>query len=244
MRSNLQPRQLLVLMDFTSESLSDKPGGSTVVQDCILVLEYLDADSTIVRRNLDFLCTHSTNKHDYHFVLQVWVNLFLTEKLNRKFDAIDVWSDGGPHHFKTRFCQFMWHALSELRFGHKRITHHFFASYHGHSLADGHAAVIKRALKSRYQITELERATHRSSATWGPASVEEVAAILRANCANTEVTVFTTIERDEERKPTVRGVPSIKAMHCLEYSKGECKAFERTGAPAEKEGEGANFSFQ
>ena len=61
MRCNLQPRQLLVLMDFTSVCLSDKPGANTIVQDCILVLEYLDENKNRVRRNLDFVCTADTN---------------------------------------------------------------------------------------------------------------------------------------------------------------------------------------
>lgn len=238
MRTMLQPRQLLVLMDFTSAALADKPGASAVVQDCILVLEYLTEDGTRERRNIDFVCTADTNKHDYHFVLQVWIWMFLKERLNERFDSIDIWSDGGPHHFKTRFCQWMHHALSELRFGRKRITHHFFASYHGHSLADGHAAVIKRALHTRYKTTQLERLTLNPTATWGPATVDDVAEILTANCANTQVIVFRDIDRDDERKPEVRGINSIKAMHCLTYEGGTCRARERTG-----EGEGELFSF-
>ncbi len=238
MRSQLRPRQLLVLMDFTSVCLSDKPGANTIVQDCILVLEYLDENNTRVRRNLDFVCAADTNKHDYHFVLQVWVWMFLKERLNECFDCIDIWSDGGPKHFKTRFCQWMWHALSELRFHQKRITHHFFASYHGHSLADAHAAVIKRALHTRYKTTQLERLTNNPSATWGPATVDDAAAILTANCSNIEVHIFRDIDRDEERKPQVRGINSIKSMHCLTYEGGTCRARERTG-----EREGTLFSF-
>ena len=57
MRTMLQPRQLLVLMDFTSAALADKPGAGAVVQDCILVLEYINEDGTRVRRNMDFVCT-------------------------------------------------------------------------------------------------------------------------------------------------------------------------------------------
>ena len=174
MRYHLQPRQLLVLMDFTSVKIEIKPGADVIVQDCIVVLEYLDESGARIRRNLNFLCDdHDTNDADYDFVLTVWVDLFQSERLNERFDRIDVWSDGGPHHFKTRFCQWMHHALSELRFGQKRISHHFFASYHGHSLADGHAAVIKRAPHTRYKMTQLERLTKNPTATWGPATVDD-----------------------------------------------------------------------
>lgn len=229
MRSNLQPRQLLVLMDFTAVPLTVKIGAPTVVQDCVIVCEHREQDGTIVRRNFDFLCAAAdTNKHDYFFVLQVWVDLFLKLKLNQQFGRIDVWSDGGPHHFKTRFCQFMWHALSELRFDHKRITHHFFASYHGHSLADGHARHIKCALDRAYKISQLQRYYALPGATFGPASVGDMAEVIRHNCKDTQVTVYDSIER-QEHKPNVSSINSIKAMHCFVYEGGVCAATEKTG---------------
>ena len=225
-------------MDFTSTMTADKPGAGVQVQDCIIVMEYYDESGQRIRRNFDFLCTDDSNKHDFHFVLQVWVWIFLKLNINQRFDRIDVWTDGGPHHFKTRYCQFMWYCLSILRFDKKPITHHFFASYHGHSLADGHAAVVKRCLLSRYLITELERATHQSKASWGPKNVDEVAEVIQANCENTQVIVFDDIDRNQERKPHVLAVPEIKTLHCLTYQNGTCSGRERTGYPGIKE-----FSF-
>ena len=74
MRCNLQPRQLLVLMDFTSIFLTPKIGHTndyTVVQDCIVVLEWIE-DGQRKRINIDYLCDcPDSNKNDYHFVLQV-----------------------------------------------------------------------------------------------------------------------------------------------------------------------------
>jgi hypothetical protein len=228
MRSNLRPRQLLVLMDFTSASLADKPGAGTVVQDCIVVMEYRDANNSVVRRNFDFLCASNTNQHDYHFVLQVWVWLFLHEHLNDRFSEMDVWTDGGPHHFKTRFCQFMWHILSSLRFSQKRISHHFFAAYHGHSLADGHAAIIKRALYTQYNVSEHERNHSVPSATFGPATVEEVAVTVRKDCKNTTVTVFTDIEREDKIKQQIKAIHRIKDRHSFTFCAGVCYAQNQT----------------
>jgi len=51
----------------------------------------------------------------------------------------------------------MWHWLSKNKFGQKRISHHFFASYHGHSLADAHAASIKRSMRTDYNRSQLQR---------------------------------------------------------------------------------------
>jgi hypothetical protein len=238
MRSNLHPRQLLVLMDFTSAQLEDKPGGSATVQDCIIVMEYIDLDGTRIRRNMDFICASDTNKHDYHFVLQVWVWLFLYEHFLSRFDSIDVWSDGGPHHFKTRYCQWMMHSLSFLRFDKQRITHHFFASYHGHSLADGHAAVIKRALHAKYQSSEHDRHLHRSSATWGPATIEEVKEILEENCKDTTVIIFKDIDREDNIKKQVKAIKHIKRMHSMTYFQGVC-----WGSDVTNDSQRIEFSF-
>jgi hypothetical protein len=173
-------------MDFTSTSLSAKPGANTFLQDLIIVMEWKDADGQLQRVNFDFLCQDAaSNKHDFFFVLNAWLKLFYLYHFDHHFDSIEVWSDGGPHHFKTRFCEWMWHLLSSLRFSNKRIEHHFFVSYHGHSLADGHAAVIKRALLHRYQASELTRkAAATSSADWGPQTSAELLQLLQS-CANT-----------------------------------------------------------
>jgi hypothetical protein len=229
MRHALRPKQLFVLMDFTSTTLSDKPGPGTGVEDCIVSMEYLNDAGQRVRRHLDFLCADiDTKKHDYHFVLQVWVKLFVEERLNARFDRIDIWTDGGPHHFKTRYCQFMWHALSSLRFDRKPICHHFFASYHGHSIADGHAATIKRALNTRYNISQFERMTRNPNATWGPTKVKEFAEILNKTCQGTEASVFEVLDRSEENKPEVTGIPAIKSMHCFLYQDNTCRCWPRS----------------
>jgi len=218
----------MVLMDFTSVPITDKPGVSVCIQDFVIVLEYLDEHGALVRRNIDFLCANDTNqnnKHDYHFVLQAWVHLFIKERINERFDILVVWSDGGPHHFKTRWCQLMWHCLSQLRFDEKPIEHHFFASMHGHSLADAHAAVIKRALKQEYKLSEMRRTTHHQEASFGPSTIVHVAAVLRARCQNTQVIVYDEIDRDNERRPDVSAIPRIKSYHCFAYMNGSCRAY-------------------
>jgi len=216
-------------MDFTKIFLANKPGEATVVNDCIVVMEYIN-ESTHQREriNFDFLCDDAaTNKHDYHYLLTVWVKLFMQERLVLRFDCIDVWSDGGPHHFKTRWCQFMWHVLSILRFHKKRITHHFFASYHGHSLADSHAAIIKRVVLSQYQFSQFQRFSAATFALyWGPSTAHELAQLISQGCSNTRVHVLPDIDRDKERKPQIQGINSIKIMHCFQYQDGVCRCAE------------------
>jgi hypothetical protein len=229
-RFSLKKRQLLVVMDFTSALLTPKMGHTqshAVVQDCIVVLEYLSPSGARVRENLDFLCDCSvTNKNDYHFVLQVWLVLFSIKRLLVHFDCIDIWSDGGPHHFKTRFCQWMWSWLSVHRFASRRISHHFFASYHGHSLADAHAASVKRTIHTQYNYSTLQRiCTDITDLYWGPEDAVELSGLLQRN-SNTQPCVFPHIDRDPSLKPNPTPVPSIKRQHRFDYENGKCYARE------------------
>jgi len=238
MRSKLQSRQLLVLMDFTSAFLTPKIGhqsNNSVVQDCIVVLEYLSSSGERVRENIDFLCDCAdTNKNDYHFVLTVWLHLFLFKKFADRFDYIDVWTDGGPHHFKTRYCQWMWHWLSVKKFHNRRISHHFFASYHGHSLADAHAASIKRTIRTEYNMSQLQRLnTTTLSIYWGPADANHLSFLLK-KCCKTDIIVFSHIDRDPLLKPDPMPLVHIKRQHCFDYEDGKCYASELSSGALKK----------
>jgi hypothetical protein len=215
-------------MDFTSVFLTPKIGHSNdyaVVQDCIVVMEWIE-DGQRKRINLDYLCgCPDTNKNDYHFVLHAWLKLFMDYHINDRFDIINIWTDGGPHHFKTRYCQWMWHWLSMNRFSNKPIIHNFFASYHGHSLADSHAAAIKKVLRSQYQVSQLQRFSSCTSALyWGPINAEEFSALLSHACPNTQLHTFPSIDRDPTLKPRVSAIDQIKSKHCFVYTAGRCAA--------------------
>jgi hypothetical protein len=234
-RSNLQPRQLLGLVDFTCTYLTPKIGhqqASTTVQDCIVVFEFMEGGER-KRINLDYLCDCAdTNKNDYHFMLHVWLKLFHDYQINERFDMLIIWTDGGPHHFKTRYCQWMWHFLSTYCFDKKTILHNFFASYHGHSLADSHAAAIKKALHTQYNTSQIQRFSPTASALyWGPSNATEFAALLAHACANTHIHVFSSIDRDPKLKPDVSSIKHIKSQHCFVYQDGLCASAATSSSP-------------
>lgn len=238
----LHPRQLLVLVDFTSAFLTPKIGhqsNHSVVQDCIVVLEYM-SNGQRMRENIDFLCDcQETNKNDYHFVLHVWLILFHFKKINDHFDCIDIWSDGGPHHFKTRYCQWMWHWLSVHKCNNKRISHHFFASYHGHSLADAHAASIKRNIRTEYNMSQLQRFdTSTLAIYWGPENAAALGRLI-SKCSNTEICVIPHIDRDPALKPDPIPLVHIKRQHRFDYENGLCYRSELSEGTEKK-----RFSFQ
>ena len=242
-RSHLQPRQLLLLMDFTSFSLhsSARNGDDQTVytQDLIIVLEYMENGRRFTEY-LDFLCDSDTNKHDFFFVFDVFTRLFPSRLFNQAFDSIDVWSDGGPHHFKTRWCQWTWHFLSSFYFSNKRISHHFFASYHGHSLADAHAATDKRILRAAYNASQQDRkAVTEDRINFGPSSAEELEPLFESSSSRSCVFRLPFIRRDPELKPPILPLSLIKSQHCFVYEGGKCQAFEVTA-----QGSGQLFSFR
>ena len=121
------------------------------------------------------------------------------------------------------------HQLSTEKFDQKRLCHNFFPSYHGHSLADAHAAIIKRALTTRYLETEVERMAFLKEATWGPTSVAEMASVLRSRCSATEVHIFDHIQRKAQHRPDIQPLQAIKSNHCFVYEHNSCNAFAKTG---------------
>jgi len=228
-------------MDFTSvyafinngESSSNSTTSTNAIQDYIIMFEYLDDDGNRCRRYLDFACDiRNMNKNDFYFVYHVWTDIFMKYKLNYHYDEIEIWSDGGPHHFKTRYCQWMWHHLSSCYFNGKYITHNFFASYHGHSLADGHAAQVKQAIKSEYLSSQQSRMaiikSTSKSIPWGPASSKDIKMIIERKINQTTATAMTDIDRDTELKPKVKSIPDIKQKHCFVYSQNQCKMYDLT----------------
>jgi len=220
-------------MDFSSiyeyPNIGESTSNSHTVQDCIVVLEFIGDDGQHRRQYLDFTCDiKGINKNDYFFVHAVWQRLFQL-KVFDQFDSLEIWSDGGPHHFKTRYCQWMWHHLSTIYFKGKRITHNFFASYHGHSLADSHAGRVKQVIKSEYISSQQSRMTNHNQPTyWGPSSANDIQLILHKRVEHTSATVLDTIDRDAALKPNVAGIVDIKQKHCFVYEGNLCSASEMT----------------
>ena len=91
-------------------------------------------------------------KNDICFVAEVFFN-HLVPKL-MVYDEILFWTDGGPKHFKISPLIKLIHKLSNNQLKNKKISHHFFASYHGHSICDAAAAHIKFAIEKDLNITQ------------------------------------------------------------------------------------------
>ena len=76
-----------------TNSNSKSSSNSTVVQDFILLFEYVNEHNERIRQYYDFICDNKTcNTNDYYFVNAVWEQLIAMRILN-EFDSIDIWSD-------------------------------------------------------------------------------------------------------------------------------------------------------
>ena len=126
----------------------------------------------------------------------------------------------------------MWHFLSSAYFSNKLIAHNFFASYHGHSQADSHAAADKRLLRAAYNTSELQRkVVTEDPISWGPSSGTALSSLLTENASRTQAFYLSSIPRDAGIKPNIAGVNLIKSKHRFEYVEGTCLAFKRAEMP-------------
>ena len=64
--------------------------------------------------------------------------------LFENFREVEVWSDGGPKHFKVSSLIYYFFSLQQQT--NRKITYNFFAWYHGHSACDSAASHVKRAV--------------------------------------------------------------------------------------------------
>ena len=143
----------------------------------------------------------SSDKQTHIFVESSWRQIM--NKYNdffQNFTKVDIWSDGGPQHFKVlKTMGFFSNFHSEFQ---KSIVYHFFVSYHGKSVCDGHAGVMKKA------ITQAKLESHKIT---DEVSVQTIIKKLKA----TEVLRLTD-PISKVKNVTFKG--GVKAWHKFEYT--------------------------
>ena len=180
LRHSLPSDHLLVTMDFSRIRLminiSDSNHNDNIyINDYVIILEYKDENNNMKRIDLNFLCDDpNTNNNDAYYVAHTWYYLYNHTNFIRPFSNIILFSDTGPHHFRTRHNQYLLHLLSE---GYEKyMSHNMFCPGHGHSIADGHAAHIKRIIKYAFIGSEGER--KKGIQIDGPTNAKEVKTLL------------------------------------------------------------------
>ena len=169
--------------------------------------------SIYYRKGGELQCLNIDNfaqeSNDHVFFRRVLLNVFSLDLVCKGVDGvqrpdwIEIWSDGGPKHFKIRRSIFF--VCVELKQRHpwlKRVTWAFYASHHGKSVNDAHAAVIKRTLW---------RLAREGCRTEGPRQLADVAAHLK----NTDSFYFDKFDREQQFN--VSSIPGIKSSHFFEW---------------------------
>ncbi len=161
--NNMPKNEAIILMDFGSGYvLPQKQYESSVeffskkiVRDLVVVLIFRNSDGQLKIQYFDFLS--DTMKTTYPYVEKVWYYLFEMEFL-QDFVKIQIFSDGGPHHFKTLNTIHLFEKLQNIY--NKEMIYNLFASYHGKGLYDAHTGIAKRKIKcvslSGYNVESLD----------------------------------------------------------------------------------------
>jgi hypothetical protein len=118
------------------------------------------------------------------------------------FTQVDLFSDGGPKHYKSVYGMKMmsewadWWA--ELKPGKPvpELIWNFTAPYHGHGMADSHAGIFSQKLTRTQNAGQQGGGSE--SIGGGPQNVDEVAALM-CQMKNTVPYVFDKIDRDTHR---------------------------------------------
>ena len=200
---------ILIVCDFSpfSKVYDSRRSLSEAMGDTqnLIVSIYYRKGGELQCHNIDNFAQES---NDHIFFRRVFLNIFSLDLVNQGADGvrphwIEIWSDGGPKHFKIRRSIFF--VCVELKQRHpwlKRVTWAFFASHHGKSVNDAHAAVVKRTLW---------RLAREGCRTEGPRQLADVAAHLK----NTDSYYFDKFDREQQFN--VSSIPGIKTSHFFEW---------------------------
>lgn len=130
----------LVTQDFTQITYD---GGFT--QDliiCIYIHNPMESDG--LQRTYRHFVGATSSKNDISFVVGCW-KVLMEENRFDGVEKINIWSDGGPKHFKISANIRFLLSLQQARPA-QDWSYNFFPSYHGCSVCDGVASHIKQAV--------------------------------------------------------------------------------------------------
>ena len=168
---------------------------------CLHIIVLAMVKGELTTQNYDYFAPES---NDYFFYRRVMLDLMESATLisgMRLRDAkrVSIWSDGGPKHFKIKQLIAFVSVEVKTRFRFSSVCWCYFASHHGKSICDSHAAVVKR----RFWRTAIH----------GPS---EDAAHVNERVKNTTAKSLNYFGRETESFEVKGFVDGVKAMHHFE----------------------------
>lgn len=207
-RWRLKNGECLVCMDFSPYSgnyvrLRTMSEAMSSVQ-CLHLVAFKKSDGKITKQYFDYFGDES---NDIYFVRHVLTDL--VGKFNNENIVIrQIFSDGGPKHFRTRrSLGFVLVELALIANYSLPVTWHFFCANHGKSECDSRAAVVK---------TFLNRLAIRGYSSFG---LDEV--VVNNNyiqkLSDRNACIIDGIDRSEVYDFTI--IPHVRSYNCLEWTR-------------------------
>lgn len=139
-------------LPYKSVSTSQEFFNKTSVMDLVFVIITRSSDGTITRKYIDYMAAQE--EHDTLYVCQAFHHLLGISNTLVGIRHINLWSDGGPHHFKIyRTLFLLWQLQGEYNI---EISYNFFVSGHGKSLCDSHIGNAKQHVRQTSLTTDIE----------------------------------------------------------------------------------------
>ena len=218
-KASIQWGELVLVLDFTKIYLDSSKNS---VCEILVVVALRRRGDSVLTEYYDFMCADTdTRTNDFFFVREALHLMFLSpdwSEFRGLTNRVKIWSDGGPHHFKTNsHLDYLRDLAVETGM---QFIHNYFPSYHGHSLADGHAGVLKRSHKKANVLAEGEQLkgdyTIKSIQT-----VQQLKEFMETNIKSTKITLFEKIDRNPALRKVIRNcdkIDQIKQVHCAVIS--------------------------
>jgi hypothetical protein len=200
MRESLDNGTCIVVQDFTKH-YPYAVGHSNPVVNMVVVLIYLDASGCEYIEYLDILSNEQPSGHQ--FAANAWIHIVCKYLL--RFQKWEIWSDGCAKEFKCMQMHVFYSWLQTIVI--RRLRYHFFVSNHSHNMADGHAGVTKRAVKSA-AISNTNNAT----------IPDDFRNLFEHSCANTISFVLEGVHKFNYQNLVKKWSHGVKKYHCIRYT--------------------------
>ena len=213
---NIDTDTVLVAQDFgTLKCHPNAAINEHYVTDFCIYLRWKTAGGDEKRLYVDLICDDKTRKNDYFYLRHSWRFLLSSSTYFTPFKNIIIFSDGASKHFKSRYTMKFFSDIG-VEFN-KKVSYHFFASYHGSGVWDAHFASNNGAI--RRFLLEMEKQRYkRESLDFSPLSeLKTLVEVLLKSLSNTVVHEFQNIDRSMHLKPDVRAIIDIKSHHYFEF---------------------------
>lgn len=134
----LKFNQKLIVLDYTDLDFVNHS-----FQDLIICIYTRNSDGSLSTEYRHFI-GNKNDSNDVYFTVKVWNILKQSGAFN--CEKLDIWTDGGPKHFKLSSLLFFFSVLQQ-EYQSCNITYNYFESYHGHGICDVLAAQAKKLFR-------------------------------------------------------------------------------------------------